>query len=57
MQINKDQLLGRIGDLRKAQDSSLTPMSRSLQLAERRLILDVIEFLLITDTARQIGKD
>lgn len=47
MSITKERLLERIDDLRKAQAVSLTPFSRSMQLAERRLILDVVEFLLI----------
>lgn len=42
----KEQLLQRIALLREAQEESITPMSALKQAHERRLILDVLEYLL-----------
>jgi len=50
---NKEQLLKRIDDLREHQSFTLTPRSWRTELAQRQLVLDILEHLLICDTARK----
>jgi len=51
---DKEQLLKRIEELRARQKSTMTPRSWSLELIHRQLVLDILEYLLISDTARKI---
>jgi len=50
----KEQLLKRIEDLREHQSTSIAPRSWSLELLHRRLFLDILEYLLLCDTARKL---
>ncbi len=51
---NKEQLLKRIDDLREHQKSTLSPRSWRIELVQRQLVLDILEHLLICDTARKL---
>ncbi|KKN16369.1 hypothetical protein LCGC14_0976640 [marine sediment metagenome] len=50
----KEQLLKRIEELRVHQKSSLAPRGWRLELMHRHLVLDILEHLLISDTARKL---
>ena len=51
---DKERLLTRIANLKKCQATSLAPNSPSLKMVYKRLVLDVLEHLLICDTARKL---
>jgi len=50
----KENLLEEIDALKKARTENLIPRSRALELRSRYLILDILEYLLVADTARKL---
>lgn len=50
----KEEILEDINRLKESQATSLTPFSRTRQLLQARLTLEILEYLLISDTARKL---
>ena len=50
----KEQLLERIKKLKEREAASLTRGSGFLELQNRYLVMDVLEYLLISDTAQKL---
>jgi len=50
----KEQLLKRIEDQREIMVDTMGRGSKLLELSYRRLVLDILEYLLLCDTARKL---
>jgi hypothetical protein len=50
----KEQLLKRIEEQRGIEGDTMTPRNWRIELRHRRLVLDILEYLLLCDTARKL---